>query len=188
MATTQDGRILKIDTPLGKDVLLIKGFQIRESISHPFVIRVDAIAELTKAGQVTADALIGKNATITVALKDGGKRYFHGMVSRLLQGGRGNEERFVYFQLEIVPTLARLASRADCRIFQMQSAVDIVKKVLGDAKVEFKDALTKDYTPRDYCVQYRETDLNFVSRLLEDEGIFYFFDHQESSHVMVLAD
>jgi type VI secretion system secreted protein VgrG len=188
VATTQDGRFLKIDTPLGKDVLLISGFQVREGISRPFVIRVDAVSELTKSDQVTAEALIGKNATITVALKDGGKRYFHGMVNRLLRGGRGKEERFAYFQLEIVPTLARLASRTDCRIFQSQSAVDIVKKVLGDANVEFKDALTKTYTSRDYCVQYRETDLNFVSRLLEDEGISYFFDHQESGHVMVLAD
>ncbi|MGH9646366.1 MAG: type VI secretion system Vgr family protein, partial [Bryobacteraceae bacterium] len=107
---------------------------------------------------------------------------------RLLRGGRGKEERFAYFQLEIVPTLARLASRTDCRIFQSLSVADIVKKVLGDGNVEFKDALTKTYTPRDYCVQYRETDLNFISRLLEDEGIYYFFDHQESSHVMVLAD
>ena len=188
MATTQDNRLLRIDTPLGADVLLIEGFQVREGISQPFAIQVDAISERTKAGQVTAEALIGKNVLITVALKDGAKRYFHGMVSRLAQGGRGAEERFVRFQLEIVPTLARLGAGTNCRVFQLLSAADIVKKVLKKYQVEIKDALTKTYTLRDYCVQYRETDLSFVSRLMEDEGIFYFFDHQESKHVMVLAD
>lgn len=188
MATTQDNRLLRIDTPLGADVLLIEGFQVREGISQPFAIQVDAISERTKAGQVTAETLIGKNVLITVALKDGAKRYFHGMVSRLVQGGRGAEERFVRFQLEIVPTLARLGAGTNCRVFQLLSAADIVKNVLKKYQVEIKDALTKTYTLRDYCVQYRETDLSFVSRLMEDEGIFYFFDHQESKHVMVLAD
>lgn len=188
MATTQDNRFLRIDTPLGADVLLIESFQVREGISQPFAIQVDAISERTKAGQVTAEALIGKNVLITVALKDGAKRYFHGMVSRLVQGGRGVEERFVRFQLEIVPTLARLGAGTNCRVFQLLSAADIVKNVLKKYQVEIKDALTKTYTLRDYCVQYRETDLSFVSRLMEDEGIFYFFDHQESKHVMVLAD
>jgi len=188
VATTQDNRLLRIDTPLGKDVLLIEGFRVQEGISHPFVIHVDAISELTKASQVTAEALIGKNALITVMLKDKAKRYFHGMISRLIQGGRGAEERFVKFQLEIVPTLARLFARTDCRIFQEKSAVDIVKQVLSDSKVEFKDALTKTYTPRDYCAQYRETDFSLISRLMEDEGIFYFFEHSDSKHLMVLAD
>lgn len=186
MALTQDNRLLRIDTPLGADVLLIEGFRIRESISSPFSIHVKTIAELTKASQVTAEALIGKDALITVALKDGAKRYFHGIVSRLVSGSRGTEERFVKFELEIVPKLALLAARADCRIFQQKSVVDIVKQVLEGLDVEFK--LEKSYTARDYCVQYRETDLNFISRLMEDEGIFYFFEHSESKHVMVLGD
>jgi len=189
VATTQDNRLLRIDTPLGADVLLIESFEVREAISQPFAIRVDAISELTKAGQVTADALIGKNATITVQLKEG-KRYFHGMISRLVQGGRGigKEDSFVSFQLEMVPTLARLGASTSCRIFQSLSAADIIKNVLKQYQVDIKDALTKTYTVRDYCVQYRETDLSFISRLMEDEGIFYFFDHQESKHVMVLGD
>jgi type VI secretion system secreted protein VgrG len=184
---TQDKRFLRIDTPLGADVLLIEGFRVREAISQPFAIQVDAIAELTKADQVKADALIGKGACITVELKDG-KRYFHGIISRLVQGGRGagKEADFVHFQLEMVPTLALLGARADCRIFQDMSVVDIVKKVLTGIDVNFK--VNKTHTVRDYCVQYRETDLNFVSRLLEDEGIFYFFQHSNGSHTMVVAD
>ena len=138
---------------------------------------------------MTAEALIGKNAVITVELKDGAKRYFHGMISRLVSGGRGTaSRRFVRFQLEIVPTLARLRARTDCRIFQNMSVADIVKQVLDDAHVDFRNALEKPYTERDYCVQYRETDLNFISRLMEDEGIFYFFEHEEGKHTMVLAD
>jgi len=184
---TQDNRFLRIDTPLGPDVLLIMGFHVRESISQPFAIQVDAISELTKASQVTAEALIGKNACITLELKDG-KRYFHGMISRLIQGGRGSgkENDFVRFQLEIVPTLARLGARTDCRIFQNQSVEDILKKLLEGIDVEFN--LQPTPTVRDYCVQYRETDLNFISRLMEDEGIFYFFKHSEGSHVMVMAN
>jgi type VI secretion system secreted protein VgrG len=184
---TQDQRLLRIDTPLGSDVLLIEGFRVREAISQPFTIQVDAISELTKSGQVTAEALIGKNACITVELKDG-KRYFHGMISRLIQGGRGvgDEADFVHFQLEMAPTLARLGARTDCRIFQDMSVVDIVTQVLSGFEVSFK--LNKPHTVRDYCVQYRETDLNFISRLMEDEGIFYFFQHSDGSHTMVVAD
>ena len=187
MPYTQDKRFLRIDTPLGPDVLLIESFRVREAISQPFAIQVDAISELTKATQVTADALIGKNACITVSLKNG-KRYFHGVISRLVLGGRGigKEADFVNFQLELVPAVALLGARADCRIFQDMSAVDIVKKVLSGIDVNFK--LTKPHTVRDYCVQYRETDLNFVSRLMEDEGIFYFFRHANGNHTMVLAD
>jgi type VI secretion system secreted protein VgrG len=184
---TQANRFLRIDTPLGPDVLLIESFQAREGISQPFAIHVDAISELTKADQVTAEALIGKNACITLTLKNG-KRYFHGMISRLIQGGRGTgkEDVFVRFQLEMVPKLARFGARTDCRIFQDLSVTDIVQKVLDGIEVNVK--LTKPHTVRDYCVQYRETDLNFVSRLMEDEGISYFFEHSDSSHVMVLAD
>ena len=139
MPYTQDNRFLRIDTPLGPDVLLITGFHVREGISQPFAIQVEAISEQIKAGQVTAEALIGKNACITVELKDG-KRYFHGMISRLIQGGRGagKQDDFVHFQLEIVPTLARLGARTDCRIFQNKSVEDILKKVLEGIDVEFK--------------------------------------------------
>ena len=185
MVKTQDNRLLRIDTPLGPDVLLIDSFRIREAISSPFAIHVDAISELTKASQVTAEALIGKNATITVSLKDG-NRYFHGMICRLIQGGRGTEERFVRFQLEIVPKLMNFANRADCRIFQGKNVPDIVKQVLTGLDLDIQ--LQKTYTARDYCVQYRETDLNFVSRLMEDEGIFYFFKHEDGVHTMILAD
>jgi type VI secretion system secreted protein VgrG len=185
VAFTQEKRLLRLDTPLGADVLLIDSFRVREAISSPFVIHIDAISELTKASQVTAEALIGKKARITVALKEG-ERYFHGMICRLSQGGRGSEDRFVRFQLEVVPLLVNFANRANCRIFQGQTVPDIVKRVLTGLDLDFR--LKKTYRTHDYCVQYRETDLNFVSRLMEDEGIFYFFKHGKDMHTMVLAD
>lgn len=188
MAYTQEKRFLRLDTPLGADVLLINRFRVREAISHPFAIHVDAMAEGSKASQVTAEALIGKNATITVALKDGAKRHFHGMISRIVSGGRVMRDKLVGFQLEIVPTLSRLSVRTNCRIFQNLSVLDILENVLVDANIDFKDDLKKTYTKRDYCVQYRETDLNFISRLMEDEGIFYFFQHEQGKHTMVLGD
>ncbi len=185
---TQDNRLLQIDTTLGKDILLIERFRMIEAVSRPFRIQVEAIAELTNAAQVTAAALMSKKAVIKMQVPDQATRYFHGIITRISQGGRGFEERFARFQLEIVPILSRLRERTDCRIFQNKSAPTIVKKVLSDHGVEFREALSKTYTDRDYCVQYRETDFDFVSRLLEEEGIYYFFEHSASKHVLVLAD
>ena len=188
MPVTQDNRMLSITTPLGKDVLLIEGFTMTEGVSTPFVIHADVLSEITKASMVTANALIGKDAVIQIVLPQGKERFFHGMIRALVHSGRGLEERFARFSLEIVPRLSRLRERTDCRIFQNLPASDVIKQVLKDRNIEFRDALAKTYTKRDYCVQYRESDLDFIQRLMEDEGIFYWFEHKKDSHKMVLAD
>src|SRR5947209_20026457 len=93
------------------------------------------------------------------------------------------------FELEIVPWLWFLTHYHDCRIFQNKSVPDIVQQVFNDRGYShFKLNLNGTYPVRDYCVQYRESDLDFVSRLLEHEGIFYYFEHAQDKHTLVLAD
>lgn len=102
----------------------------------------------------------------------------------------GHQGRYYRYRVEIVPWLWFLTRRADCRIFQDQSVPDIVQSVLAEhvdgASVELK--LVRSYRKRTYCVQYRETDFNFIARLLEDEGIYWYFEHQGGRHKLIVVD
>src|SRR5208282_303386 len=85
--------------------------------------------------------------------------------------------------------LGFLTRTSDCRIFQEKSVPDILEEVFkGHGFNDYQLNLSASHSQREYCVQYRETDFNFVSRLMEQEGIYYFFEHQEDKHTMVLAD
>ena len=135
--------------------------------------------------------LLKNTATVSLTLADGTARNFHGVFSRIRQGETTTEDYFVY-EGTLVPQLSLLMLTEDCRIFQAKSAVDIVKQILSDASIAFTmpDTWPSQRTPpvRDYCVQYRETSFNFISRLLEEEGIFYYFEHSASAHTMIFSD
>ena len=103
-------------------------------------------------------------------------------------GSRSAIRDLAVYETVLVPKVWLLSLKSDCRIFQTMSVVDIVSKILKDAEVDFQFRVTGTYPKRDYCVQYRESSLNFISRLLEEEGIFYFFEHTESKHTMVFSD
>lgn len=182
---SQENRLLQLDTPLGKDVLLIQGLSGREAISHPFVFHLDLLSENR---EIKFKDIIGQNVTIRVLLSDGAsERYFNGIVSRFSQSGAST--KLANYQMEVVPWLWLLTRSADCRIFQNKTIPDILKAVFsGRGADDFKLSLTGSYDPLDYCVQYRETDFNFVSRLMEQYGIFYYFEHEDGKHTMVLAD
>ncbi|MGD1103779.1 MAG: type VI secretion system tip protein VgrG, partial [Terriglobia bacterium] len=108
-------------------------------------------------------------------------------MSRFGQGGV--EGRFTSYHAEMVPALWFLTRTADCRIFQQKTIPQIIKQIFSDRGVnDVSDSLKGSYHPRDYCVQYRETDFNFVSRLMEEYGIFYFFKHEQGKHTLVLGD
>src|SRR5262249_7537355 len=112
----------------------------------------------------------------------------HGLVRRFTQLGR-SPSGLVAYRAELVPATWFLSLSSDCRIYQQKHVVDIVKAVFADAGIkDVKYATTGTYQPREDCVQYRETHLVFVSRLREDEGIFYFFEHERGKHTIVLAD
>lgn len=186
-ATTQENRILSITTPLGKDVLLVNNLAGTERISRLFSFHLQLLADRDKASSVSANALIGQKVSVSLELREGGRRYFHGIVNQFAEGER--DERFHYYQAEVVPWLWLLTLTSDCRIFQDMTVPEIIRKIFKEGGfTDFREALTRNYTKWDYCVQYRETDFNFVSRLMEQEGIFYFFEHQEDKHVLVIAD
>src|ERR1700722_13428274 len=181
---TQENRLIAIDTPLGENVLLLQALSGREGISRLFSFQLDL---LSAQDSISFDDIVGQNVTISVTLADQTQRYFNGFVSRFALSG--SDARFTHYQMEVVPWLWFLTRNAGCRIFQNMTIPDIIQQVFSDRGFsDFKSSLTGSYDPREYCVQYRETDFNFVSRLMEQYGIFYFFEHENGKHTLVLAD
>jgi type VI secretion system secreted protein VgrG len=184
MAWTQGNTYLSISTPLGADKLLLRSFAGEERISELFHFSLRMQSETL---DLDFTQIVGKSATIGVLLTDGTKRYVNGIVSRFVQAGA--DQRFATYHAELVPWLWLCDLTADCQIFQNKSTPDIIKQVFTDLGfTDFKDSLTASYDPREYCVQYNETAFEFVSRLMEDEGIFYYFEHADGKHTLVLAD
>jgi type VI secretion system secreted protein VgrG len=184
MSYTQTDRLIAINTPLGEDTLLLQGFAGEEGVSRLFSFNLDLLSENEA---IAFEDIIGQQITVSVTLSDGCKRYFNGHVSQFVQGGSAT--RFTHYQMVVVPWLWLLTRNADCRIFQNLSIPDIIQSIFSHYSfARFKNSLTASYEPREYCVQYRETDFDFVSRLMEQYGIFYFFEHEDGKHTLVLAD
>ncbi len=181
---SQDARSIAVQTPLGKDALLLRSFRGDEGLSRLFRFELDLLSE-----QATVDAavLLGKAITVGIRLADGTDRFFNGIVSRFaLVGGEG---RFTAYRAEMVPWTWMLTRTSDCRVFQNLSLPAIVEKVFRDLGFQdYKNRLQAVYPAREYTVQYRETDFNFVSRLLEQSGICYFFEHENGKHTLVMTD
>jgi type VI secretion system secreted protein VgrG len=181
---TQTNRPLRVKTPLGPDDLLPSSVSGVEGVSMPFRFVLDLLSE---NDSIAAASLLRKPVVITLDLLDGETREIHGLVNRFVQ--LGQEEDLVHYEAEIVPWLWFLSLSRDCRIFQNLSVLEIVEKVFqSQGYSDFENRCARSYPKREYCVQYRETHLDFVSRLLEEEGIFYFFEHTDAKHVLVLAD
>jgi len=184
MAFTQSSRILGIDTPLGSDVLLLHTLSGHEAISKLFHFSVELLSE---NHSISFQDIVGKQVTLSVHLSGTDKRFWNGFVSRFATVGGDN--RFSYYQAEIVPWLWFLTRTADCQIFQQKTVPEIIKKVFQDHGFQdFQDRTQATYPQREYVVQYRETAFNFVSRLMEEYGIFYFFEHDQNSHTLIFAD
>lgn len=140
---------------------------------------------------VDLSGLLGSSMTVKIATSDGYERYFNGIVCEAAQTGVETVDNLVYAQygVRLVPKPWLLGQKVDCRIYTEMTAPDIIKSVLSDAGYsDIKLSLSSNYAQRDYCVQYREDCLNFISRLMEQEGIYYFFTHDQTTHTMVLAD
>ncbi len=182
---TQGTRHIAIETPLGKDVLLLRSFSGREEVSRLFELELDLLSE---DYDVDFDKIVGENVTITLELPDGDKRYWNGYISRFGQGGGGSGQ-FAEYQATLVPWPWLLTRTSDCRIFQEMKVPDIIKKVCSDLGfTDIEDRLSGGYRTWEYCVQYRETAFNFISRLMEQEGIYYYFEHEPTKHKLVLCD
>jgi type VI secretion system secreted protein VgrG len=190
MVYTQENRSIAIDTPLGPDVLLLTGFSGMEGISTPFSFALDLLSE---NNNITFEDIIGQNVTVSVVLADGDKRFFNGIISRFSQErGKGENDtgfHLAYYTATMVPWFWLLTRTSDSRIFQQVSVPDIVEQIFTEKGfADYRMNLHSSYDTKGYCVQYRETDFNFVSRLLEQEGIYYFFAHEDGKHTMILAD
>ena len=173
---------MRVDTPLGEDVLLLRGFRGEERISGLYCYELDLFAENHR--NVVFDQVLGKEVTITVALPGGKSRCLSGIVSRFSRAARGPD--FTEYRAEMVPKLWLLTHRVQSRIFQNTSVPDILRKVFEGLDVTYE--IQGTFHPRVYCVQYRESDFDFASRLMEEEGIFYFFKHSSGKHEMVVAN
>lgn len=188
---TQAGRLLEVVTPAGTDVLLMDSFEGQEAMSRPFRFDLRLVADVTAGtpAQVDPHALVGELFTIRVTLEDDGKRYFNGYCERFSKGKQDDE--FAYYTATLVPWFHLLSYTSNCRIFQKKTVPDIISQVVSDLGYSQNldtSGLKRTYTSWDYCVQYRESDFSFLSRLMEAEGIYYYFQHDEASHTMTLGD
>lgn len=174
---------LKLKTPLG-EALLFQSVSASEELGRLFEFHVRALAELDV--DVDLAKLLGKPASVSIEMPSGEPRYLHGLVASAgLDGASGKR---VGYQLLLRPWLWLLTRRADTRIFQKQTVVDILKTVFEPYQGDVAFELSGSFPTYDYCVQYRETDFNFVSRLMEQEGIYYFFRHSAARHTLVIVN
>lgn len=184
MTITPSNYRLAVSTPLGRGVLLLRGFHGEEVLSGLFHFDLELVS---KDENLDINKIIGQHITVTLTLADGSPRYLDGIVTRFYQGA--TEGSLTNYYAELRPWLWLLTLTTDSRIFQGQSVPEIIAAVFQDAGfTAYRADLSKTYSPRAYCVQYQETAFAFVSRLLEDEGIFYFFEHSNGEHTLVLAD
>lgn len=175
---------LQLKTPLGAKTLNLQRITGDEYVSGLFKFTLEMTSE---DDDLDFDAIVGKQVTVSIMLADGVKRYINGYVSRFAHGG--NTVDHTYYFAEVVPWLWILTLTQNSRIFQEKSVVDIITQVFDEFDfAEYRNATKATYQPREYCVQYRETAFNFISRLMEEEGIFYYFEHTEEKHTLVLAD
>jgi len=165
--------------------LRVLRFSGSEGISELFRFELELVS---RSSDIVFEQVVGKPAVLAIEGPDT-PRTIHGMVCRFEQGPVS--KGFTRYYAELVPRQWTLLHRVDTRIFQNKSTPAIVEQVLKDAGIPsnaLRQALQGTYKEREYCVQYQESDWQFISRLLEDEGIFYFFEHKEDDHVLVLGD
>ncbi|RUZ70583.1 type VI secretion system tip protein VgrG, partial [Mesorhizobium sp. M7A.F.Ca.US.006.01.1.1] len=175
-------RATVVRTPVGSELLTFTHLVGRDEISRCFAYTVGFVST-----DSDIDPLKMLGGPLSIEAESDPKRWFSGIVSefRLTR----LEDRLAYYEAVIRPWLWFLGNTTDCRIFQNKSVLDIVKDIFKKYGIaEFDLRLQGSYPPREYCVQYDEPDLDFVQRLLEHEGILYFFEHDDGKHTLVLAD
>ena len=186
-------RAIKVTLPDGSTVDFVS-LQGTERLSQPFEFRVMVRCSSEIEAELEADQLLMKKAVVTMSSNGTPLRYFHGFITDVALGGSkfGVADfggRTLDYQITLRPWVWLLSQTSDCRVFQNMTVPAIVQEVCQKAGfTDLRTQLSGSYEPREYCVQFRETDLNFVSRLLEQEGIFYYFEHSDSQHTLVLCD
>ncbi len=173
-----------VTAPKGLKLLFYR-MEAREQLGRPFEFELDLLSE---DDEIKFDAILGERVTVKLDIGEGGERYWNGYVCAFSQLPQPRLKYTVYRAI-VRPWLWFLTRMADCKIFQDKTAPDIIKQVFKDHGFDdVKDSLNESYPKREYCVQYRETAFDFVSRLMEEEGIYYSFKHEDGKHTLVLAD
>lgn len=184
MAVTQQHRFVKISTPLDDDVLLLGRMSGSERLSNLFEYNLEL---LSLDIDINHEQILGQKLTLTLDLPGGSERYFDGYVTSFAQ--TGYEDDFVLYKAIVRPWFWFLTRTSDCRIFQCKTVETIIKEVCNDLGfTDIKFELEATYREWKYCVQYRETDFNFLSRLMEQEGMYYYFSHENGTHTMIIVD
>lgn len=193
---SQRHRLLRLRTTLDEDILLPTSFRATEGLSELFRVSLEMSTELTQSRIVTKQDLLGTpmclSASVTSDYEGGPWRHFNGIVSRFYE--KDSDSRFQYFAAELVPWLWLLKLDSTCRIFQAKTIPEIAESIFEEYKahypklVAYQDLTSRQYTRLDYCVQYRESSFNFISRLFEEEGIYYYFQHSANGHTLVFTD
>lgn len=182
----QDRRLLRVKSPLDDESLLVHRFSGSEAVSRPFDFTVEL---LSPYAYLELKTLIGQPLRITLQTHGNQERHFHGYVREFAR--TGSDGGFARYEAKLSPWFWFLGQRTNCRIFQDRNIVDIAREVfaeygaIADARFEVAEGR---YPKLPYCVQYNESDLDFVSRLLEDAGIHYRFEHAEDGHTLVASD
>jgi len=164
---------------------VVVSFSVTDTINAPFEIQVELASH---SDSVDLHALLDEPATLGIHHKyDENIRYFNGTVTEAVRGDSGS--RWTFYSVTLRPSIHRLMHGSDCRIWQNKTVPDIVKEVFSDYNITEVDWKTEgNHLPREYCTQYRENHLAFIERLFAEEGIFYYFQHDVSSHRLIITD
>lgn len=178
-------RIVKAHTPLAEDQLIFRSMHGTEGLSQLFEFEVDL---LSPSVSLDMKSVLGKPLSLEIQTV-GEPRFLNGQIVRFTMVGReSSTSRYVVYRATVRPWLWYLTRTSDCKIFQNKSVIDILEEVFADYNFAFEKKLNGSYRQWEYCVQYQETDFAFVSRLMEHEGIYYYFKHEKNQHTLVLAD
>ena len=177
-------RDIGLTTPVDKGELLLRRMSGTEGLGQVSEFHLDLVSE-NRA--LDATRYLGKPMTVSLRLDDHEKRHFHGFVTRF--SATGVEGGLFGYRVTLHAWPWLLSRSVDCRIFQEKTVPQIIEQVFKDFGMsDYKLSLQNTYSPRTYCVQYRETHLDFVSRLMEEEGIYYFFRHEKNNHTLVTCN
>ena len=175
--------LLAIATPLGDEKLVLRKAEVHEELGKPFSIDLELVSD---DEDISLDDILGQNVTIRLETEDE-PRFFNGIVTEFFQ--KDNIARTAYFGAVVRPWYWLLTLSENCRIFQEKTYPEIIKEVFDELGFsDYEDQLTDSYKPQEYVVQYNESDFNFTSRIMEQEGIFYYFKHINGKHTLILAD
>jgi type VI secretion system secreted protein VgrG len=182
---TQDNRFMRVESALGKDTFLLRRLRATESFSQLFSIELDL---LSYEGNIRAEDIVGSHIATFIGTNGLQPRPLNGFVKSFAYTGL--EKRGLYgYKAELVPWLWFLDKRTNCRVFQNQTVQQIIESMFSELGFsDFSFSLIDTHPPVEYCVQYQESDFNFISRLLEQEGLFYFFEHKTDKHILHIAD